>query len=72
MKVAVTGATGFLGTNLINQLVDRGHEITAIDRVRSDKELRINYMDIIRAGGCSSIRRGSRVGLGAARPPARR
>jgi hypothetical protein len=28
---------GFLDTNLINQLVDRGHEITAIDRVRSDK-----------------------------------
>jgi dihydroflavonol-4-reductase len=36
VKVAVTGAAGFLGTNLINQLVERGHKVTAIDRVRSN------------------------------------
>lgn len=34
MKVAVTGAAGFLGTNLLHELVERGHEVTAIDRVR--------------------------------------
>lgn len=34
MKVAVTGAAGFLGTNLLRQLVDSGHEVTAIDRVQ--------------------------------------
>ncbi|GAB2695326.1 NAD-dependent epimerase/dehydratase family protein [Nocardia thraciensis] len=34
MKVAVTGAAGFLGTNLLRQLVEQGHEVTAIDRVR--------------------------------------
>ncbi|WP_280366776.1 NAD-dependent epimerase/dehydratase family protein [Nocardia wallacei] len=34
MKVAVTGAAGFLGTNLLHQLVDGGHQVTAIDRVR--------------------------------------
>lgn len=34
MKVAVTGAAGFLGTNLLQQLIERGHEVTAIDRVR--------------------------------------
>lgn len=33
MKVAVTGAAGYLGTNLLPLLADRGHEITAIDRV---------------------------------------
>ncbi|MFC4373593.1 NAD-dependent epimerase/dehydratase family protein [Nocardia halotolerans] len=33
MKVAVTGAAGYLGTNLIPQLVERGHEVVAIDRV---------------------------------------
>lgn len=34
MKVAVTGAAGFLGTNLLRLLTDRGHSVTAIDRVR--------------------------------------
>ncbi|MBF6332095.1 NAD-dependent epimerase/dehydratase family protein [Nocardia transvalensis] len=36
MKVAVTGAAGFLGTNLLHHLVQRGHEVTAIDRVRPE------------------------------------
>ncbi len=33
MKVAVTGAAGFVGTNLVNQLVADGHDVLAIDRV---------------------------------------
>jgi dihydroflavonol-4-reductase len=32
MKVAVTGAAGYIGTNLLHQLVADGHEVTAIDR----------------------------------------
>ncbi|WP_028476679.1 NAD-dependent epimerase/dehydratase family protein [Nocardia sp. CNY236] len=32
MKVAVTGAAGYLGTNLLELLAARGHQITAIDR----------------------------------------
>ncbi len=32
MRVAVTGAAGFVGTNLINQLVADGHDVVAIDR----------------------------------------
>ena len=32
MKVAVTGATGHIGTWLVPMLVTRGHEVTAISR----------------------------------------
>jgi dihydroflavonol-4-reductase len=33
MKVAVTGAAGFLGLNVVSALVAEGHEVLAIDRV---------------------------------------
>jgi hypothetical protein len=32
MKVALIGATGFVGTALLKELNDRGHEVTAISR----------------------------------------
>jgi len=37
MKVAVTGAAGFVGVNLLHELVAAGHEVVAIDRVQSDQ-----------------------------------
>ncbi|MBJ8345757.1 NAD-dependent epimerase/dehydratase family protein [Antrihabitans sp. YC2-6] len=33
MRVAVTGAAGFLGMNLVEALASQGHEVLAIDRV---------------------------------------
>jgi putative NADH-flavin reductase len=32
MKIALLGATGFVGSNILNELKQRGHEITAIAR----------------------------------------
>ncbi|MGV9676714.1 NAD-dependent epimerase/dehydratase family protein [Nocardia sp. NPDC003482] len=47
MKVAVTGAAGFLGTNLLHQLVERGHEVIAIDRLRpsGDTDPRVRWVN---------------------------
>lgn len=40
MKVAIIGATGFLGKNLVNEFTNRNHQVTAISRTaqESDKE----------------------------------
>lgn len=40
MKVAVTGAAGFVGTNLVDRLIADGHDVVAIDRVSPDHALR--------------------------------
>ncbi|WP_269237161.1 NAD(P)-dependent oxidoreductase [Flavobacterium flavigenum] len=36
MKIAIIGATGFVGTAVLNELADRKHEITAIARTPKD------------------------------------
>jgi dihydroflavonol-4-reductase len=35
MKIAVTGASGFVGINLVSRLMHDGHDVRALDRVRS-------------------------------------
>lgn len=30
MKIAIIGATGYVGTKLLSESLDRGHEVTAI------------------------------------------
>jgi putative NADH-flavin reductase len=32
MKVALIGATGFVGSQVLKELVSRGHQVTAIAR----------------------------------------
>ena len=38
VKILVTGGGGFIGTNLVNELKDRGHEVTALDLYNSERE----------------------------------
>ncbi|MCZ4500188.1 MAG: epimerase [Marmoricola sp.] len=37
MKVAVTGAAGFLGLNLVTALLEDGHDVLALDRLSPDQ-----------------------------------
>ncbi len=40
-KILVTGGAGFIGTNLVNELGSRGHEVTALDLYNTERE---NYI----------------------------
>lgn len=40
-KILVTGGSGFIGTNLVNELNARGHEVLAVDILNNDRE---NYV----------------------------
>src|SRR5216683_6482463 len=48
MKVALTGATGFIGSHILTELHEHGHEVTAL--VRDDTQA-----DIVKARGATPV-----------------
>ena len=38
MNILVTGGTGFIGTNLVNELKSRGHDVVSLDLLHHNKE----------------------------------
>src|SRR3989338_5512735 len=38
MKYLVTGGAGFIGTNLVKQLLEEGHEVTVLDNYAAGKK----------------------------------
>ncbi len=48
MRIFITGATGFIGIHLSKLLVNNGHEVTALLRTESKKELLPPEVDIIK------------------------
>ena len=37
-KILVTGGSGFIGTNLVNELNRRGHKVTSLDLINNDRD----------------------------------
>lgn len=61
MKIAIIGATGFVGSNITNELVNRGHEVTAISRNAKDsgkENLKFISADIFNTKGLATILKG--------------
>src|SRR6478609_1767086 len=48
MRALVTGGAGFIGSNLVDQLLGRGHEVHVVDDLSSGKES--NLSDALAAG----------------------
>jgi len=42
MKCIVTGGAGFIGSNLVDRLIDDGHEVIVFDNLSTGKKENIN------------------------------
>ena len=42
MKCLVTGGAGFIGSNLVDRLIDDGHEVVIVDDMSTGKDDNIN------------------------------
>ena len=42
MKCLVTGGAGFIGSNLVDKLIEEGHEVIIVDNLSTGKEENIN------------------------------
>jgi len=54
MRVLITGATGFVGREVTKELVNRGHEVRALVRPRSEKKLKNLQRVQVFSGDCLS------------------
>ena len=47
-RILVTGGAGFIGTNLVNELLNRGHEVIALDYFNTERDnyIRANVKNI--------------------------
>ena len=65
MKIALIGATGFVGSAILKEALDRGHEVTSIVRhnakIIEQKNLKIVECDVMDSAKLSKILKGNDV-----------
>ena len=65
MKIALIGATGFVGSTILKEALDRGHDVTAIARdagkIKAQKNLKIVDGDVMDSDSLSEILKGNDV-----------
>lgn len=72
-KVALIGATGFVGSHLLQELLDRGYEVTALARsvekiqIKSDK-LKTVAVDVTNLSALTEVLKGNDIVLSAYNP----
>ncbi len=72
-KIALIGATGFVGSHLLQELLDRGYEVTALARsvekiqIKSDK-LKTVAVDITNLSALTEVLKGNDIVLSAYNP----
>ena len=72
MKVALVGATGFVGSQLLNEALNRGHEVTAIvrrvERLPKHPNLTAKQADIMDVDALASVLAGHEAIIAAFNP----
>ncbi len=70
MKVAIIGATGFVGSAILNEISNRNHEITAIARNIKEEDIRANWKqaDIFNTDELANVLKGNDVVINAYNP----
>jgi uncharacterized protein len=65
MKIALIGATGFVGTAILKEALDRGHAVTAIarnpEKIKAQNNLTIVKSDVMDSDGLSEVLKGNDV-----------
>lgn len=73
MKIAIIGATGFVGSEVLKEALDRGHEVTAIARIASSisekkEKLVLKDVDVNDVSKLAQVLRGNEVVISAYNP----
>lgn len=69
MKIAIIGATGFVGSNILNEIVNRNHEVTAIVRSpKSSENVKWIQADVLNVNELTNALKGNDVVINAFNP----